>query len=154
MTGWWKETLAEFAKKRFPGWVEASYALLSVDFEKQKEFEKKVREIVREVRHKWHTKHNDTVIMANGSKAHRTVILATAIKNKNREESRHLVATRMSNAAGEHEAQRVLGLCVSATTKIHPYLTASFWCPQLEEVGESVGAIRLEARPSTSATSS
>ena len=51
LTGWWKDILAEFDKKRFPGWVEASYALLSVGFEKQKGFEKNVRTIVRKVRH-------------------------------------------------------------------------------------------------------
>lgn len=150
LTGWWKDILAQFDQKRFPGWVEASYALLSVGFEKQKGFEKNVRTIVREVRHNWHTKHNDAVIMVLGAKTYRTAILASAIKNKTREETRALVRSRMGNVAEEHKAQRVLALAVSATTKIRPYLIASYWCPELDNPGESMGAVPAEEKQTPS----
>jgi hypothetical protein len=143
LAAWWREMLTKFAQTQFPGWVEASYGLLCVGFERQKEFEKATRGIKKEVKHHWHTTHNDTVMMAVGTAVCRTVILTVSVKNKTREEARLVVQERMSHAAEKYKATRVLAVCVSAATKVHPYLGAYFWCPELEQLGSDGPGIHL-----------
>lgn len=143
LTAWWREMLTKFAQTQFPGWVEASYALLCVGFEQQKKFEKATRNIKKEVKHHWHTTHNDTVMMPIGTAVCRTVVLTISVKNKTREEARLVVQQRMSYAAEQYKATRVLAICVSAATKVHPYLGAYFWCLELEQLGPDGPGIHL-----------
>jgi hypothetical protein len=143
LTGWWKEMLTKFSETRFIGWLEASYSLLSVGYDQQREFEKKVRGITREVKHRWHTDHNDTIFMNVGPEAHRTIVIAVAVKNQTREEARRVISGRMSQAKDEFGAKRILAICVSAAVKIRPYVGAYFSCPEMDGLGIGIPGSQL-----------
>lgn len=134
MRGWWNAVLAQFAKKKFPGWVETSQALLSVNYEKQDHFERLCRQLVRSVRHNSHKPCDDTCIMLVGPPTRRTGLIYLVIKNQTRAQLHALVDDRISRLVSETpNVQRVLCLATSALERTHPYLGSYFHCPEMQE---------------------
>jgi len=50
LTGWWNDMLITVEKRATFGWMESSYALLSVAYERQKAFERGIKKMLNEVK--------------------------------------------------------------------------------------------------------
>lgn len=127
MRPWLRDMLIRFEERKFPGWLDASAALLGVNPENQKTFEEACKKLRRSVRSNWHQAgHNDTCICVFGPKHNRKAFVCLAIKNKEREESRDTISQRIQQAVEQYGAKRVLGIIISAGEKMHPYVGVYF----------------------------
>jgi hypothetical protein len=133
LRGWWSDMLRKFEERKFTGWLEASYTLLSVGYNQQLEFERAAKKVTKEVRSNWHSDHNNTCILIVGAPSCRSAILCIAIKKESREETRSLASEQMSLAREKYGADRILAICLSAAQRVYPYLAAYFTCKEIEQ---------------------
>jgi hypothetical protein len=133
LRGWWSDMLRKFEERKFTGWLEASYTLLSVGYNQQLEFERAAKKVTKEVRSNWHSDHNNTCILIVGAPSCRSAILCIAVKKESREETRSLACEQMSLAREKYGADRILAICLSAAQRVYPYLAAYFTCKEIEQ---------------------
>lgn len=136
LRGWWKDLLARFEDKQFPGWIEYSHALLSVGYYRQEGFEKLCKQLVRSVRSNWHDPmHNNTCILIVGSPSWRTAVIYLVIKNQDRNELHEMVKDRIQRAVDSHGVKRALVISTSAVKRTYPYFGVYFHCAEMNPDG-------------------
>ncbi|MBL9170411.1 MAG: hypothetical protein JNN07_21930 [Verrucomicrobiales bacterium] len=144
---WWHDILAKFEQRKFPGWIEAAHVLLSVGYERQREFERLCKRVTKDVRNNWHQEHQNTCVMVIGPTFRRTAIVFLAIKMRSQEQVRELVQDRIERSVRENDVLRILVITYSAGERVYPYLGAYFHCPELQGMAASGLAQELSPSP-------
>lgn len=121
LSDWWRDILARLEEKRFPGWTEVAYILLSMGRQTQDKFERQVEKLgVRVLKGLAPQKHNWIVMRNDWTKRPYAVIGYPYFA-----EPRHERNDMISHIAAEcEEAAPVLGLAVlgiDMAVGSHPY---------------------------------
>jgi hypothetical protein len=127
LTGWWNDMLITVEKRATFGWMESSYALLSVAYERQKAFERGIKKMLNEVKSKWRDPaHQNVCYLFAGSPARRVTVMCVGVKNTTLEQQRETVR-RAFNAVDHKElTSSTVAIVKSASTKTYPYSAIYF----------------------------
>lgn len=136
LTKWWRDILSSLERRAGLGWMESLYGLLSVGYERQKEFERGVKRMLKEVKSNWHNpEHQNVCFLVAGSPKQRVTVMCVGVKNVNLEQQRETV-TRAFDAANEKEpTSATLAIVKSASTQTYPYSAIYLLQPELDEGG-------------------
>lgn len=122
-TEWWKDILLKVQERKTPGWMESSYGLLSVGYERQQEFEEAIRKIVPEVEARWPDPDlKNAVVLVTGSIKRRVKVMCMVVKDLTSIEEQRDIANRTMNSADEaHPTPTTLAIVISPWTRAYPY---------------------------------
>ena len=113
------------------GWMESSYALLSVAYERQKAFERGIKKMLNEVKSKWRDPaHQNVCYLFAGSPARRVTVMCVGVKNTTLEQQRETVRRAFNAADHKEPTSSTVAIVKSASTKTYPYSAIYFIRPE------------------------
>ena len=128
LTRWWADILSSLSNALpLDGW-RVRTELLSVRYERQREFERGVKTMLKEVKSKWHDPtHRNVCFLVAGAPNRRVKVMCVGVKNVTLQEQRETV-TRAFNLAEETvSTSATLAIVKSASTKTYPYSPPSIF---------------------------
>ena len=125
--------MEEFERRRFPGWLFASYALLCVRFELQEGFELDVNRFRSSMTRRFDPGEDDTCVLITGYGSRKTAVAVLCIWDEPPEDVRPKVSARMGEICGKFGVDRILVLVLPAEQVAEPYFGAYFWFPGIED---------------------
>jgi hypothetical protein len=131
LTAWWNDMLITVEKRATFGWMESSYALLSVAHERQKLFERGVKKMLNEVKSKWRDPaHQNVCYLFAGSPARRITVMCVGVKNTTLEQQRETVRKAFNAAYHKEATSSAVAIVKSANTKTYPYSAIYYIRPE------------------------
>jgi hypothetical protein len=133
LTAWWDDMLISLEKRATFGWMESSYALLSVGHERQKFFERGVKKMLKEVKSNWRDPaHRNVCYMFAGSPARRVTIMCVGMKNTTLQEQRETIRRAFTTVDATEPTSATVAIVISAGVKTYPYAAIYFIRPEHE----------------------
>jgi hypothetical protein len=133
LTGWWKDILASLEKRQTLGWMESSFALLSVGYERQKEFERLSKKVLNVVKSNWRDpNHENGCFLIAGSPKRRLKVLFVGVKNVTLEKQRDSVSRAITVADDKVSTAGTVAIVRSASTRTYPYSAVYLAGPDYE----------------------
>ncbi len=127
LSGWWNDILSALELRETLGWMECSYGLLSVGYERQKEFERGVKKMLKDVKSNWHDpSHQNGCFLVAGAPKRRVKVMCVGVKNVTISEQREIVMRAVNAANLKEPTAATLALVKSASTKTYPYSAVYF----------------------------
>jgi hypothetical protein len=136
LTKWWDDCLVAFENRAFPGWINASHAMLSVSLERQRSFEEASERLRRSLKGRRDANANDTCIMVAGPPDRKTAIAVLWMWDEPFEKIREMAMARMTTIPADQAVNRHLVLVRSAMNLDTPYIAAYYWHDGMAEIPE------------------
>ena len=131
LTTYWKQILARFDSVRFPNWLLASFAMLSVSHEDQGRFEEAIQETRQRIESKpFDPEELHTVVSTNGPPQRRNSIVAVMVRDVPREERLRLINNAVDKAIHMAETEEVLFFCHSIVRPDLLYIATGMHLPE------------------------
>lgn len=131
LTPRWLRLLSAFEARRFKGWVQASFILLSVAPEDQEVFEQHERKMLFQIAS---TSRRDdelnVVASIHGPAQRRTGLLSIGVRTRDREERRRIIENAVTDFIEREGIQEVLFLCHYVFDPSPPYVVAGLHMPK------------------------
>jgi hypothetical protein len=122
LTQWWRDILHAAEERRFESWTDVGVFLLSADYDTQRDFESRVKKMVRNVKSNWHRPgHENTLILITGPEQRKKAITAYAYKGVSREERDRTVRSIFTQVADQSGCKNALLIGLSADQRFYPY---------------------------------
>lgn len=142
LTNKWRRILTAMEERQFNGWTQLGVCLLNVSYADQKLFERRLKQVMQNVRSRWHDPlHENTLILQNGPPQRRDAIVGYAYKGISRERRNAMINTIVSTAAVEASADRVAVIGVDCDEPNVPYSVLAF-----------IPSVKLDAEDARDAT--
>jgi hypothetical protein len=110
--------------------MESSYGLLSFGYERQKEFERGVNTMLKEVKAKWYDPaHRNVCSMVVGSPDRPITVMCVGVKNVTLQEQRETVLRARNIGDLGAPGSATLAIVRSADKKAYPYAAVYFSAP-------------------------
>lgn len=123
----WKGILSALEERQFKRWTEIGVCLLNVSYADQADFERQLKQVIKNVRSKWRDpNHKSTLILENGPPQRRDAIVGYAYKRISREQRGTMIHTVVGMAAKETGADRVVVIAVDCEQESVPYNQLAF----------------------------
>jgi hypothetical protein len=134
LTAWWHDMLISLEKRATFGWMESSYALLSVGHERQKFFERGVKKMLKEVKSNWRDPaHRNVCYMFAGSPARRVTLMCVGVKNTTLQDQRQTIRRAFNTVDAIEPTSATIAIVTSAGAKTYPYAAIYFIRPERDE---------------------
>jgi len=122
LTKWWEDILLCMERHAIFGWMESSYCLLSVGYERQKRFEQGVKKMLKDVKSNWHKpEHKNVCFLVAGSPKRPVTLMCVGVKNVTLAQQRETVLRAFNAANAKEPTSATFAIVKSASTKTYPY---------------------------------
>lgn len=130
LTPYWQSLLSRFEERRFQNWTHASFLLLNIGAEGQRDFEKQQNEMCERIRT---TPQADgeinTIIAVSGNSRRRACMAVVGVRDISDAERIATLQHAVHSAMQEGQCEEVLFLCHAVHHRDWPYLTAGLRLP-------------------------
>lgn len=127
LTDRWMGILRALEERQFKRWTEIGVCLLNVSFADQTKFERRLKQVIKNVRSKWRDpNHKSTLILENGPPQRRDAIVGYAYKRISREQRGMMIRAAVGMAAKETGADRIVIIAVDCGQEGIPYSQIAF----------------------------
>ncbi len=131
LTTYWQQVLARFDSARFPNWLLASFAMLTVSHEDQGRFEEAIQETRERIEGKsFDPGELNTVVSTNGPPQRRNSIVAVIVRDVPRKEQLRLINNAVDKAINVAETEEVLFFCHSVVRPDLLYIATGMYLPK------------------------
>lgn len=129
---WWKDILKAIEQRRPERWTELGVMLLNVPHESQRELEKDFERIQRSVIYERKENQHDHLQLVVGPERRKTVLVAVAYKDMEREERNRMLKNYAAEAMQDHGTDLATVIAINTKTKDYPYSVIAL-CGRQEE---------------------